>query len=258
MPLTLHRAFWVHLTPTYADSWAKRASAELQTASIPWVYAARFEQPVDIDTVLADPRCRAAEPVTEAVYPAGWPRLEALRTAAERPTPRRISRAALKMEEAQWRLEQLGIASPAPRRWLELGAAPGGITSVLLDNPGDSVVAVDVAPLSETLAGHPRLEFHLAEAQGVEVAGPFDGLVVDINGALAIARRATARLASQLRPGAAVVYTLKIPDWDQLGPIVRKTIAALERAGVEVCDVRHLVANRMEVTLLGRATSSSL
>ena len=68
-------------------------------------------------------------------------------------TPEQISRAEFKLLEA---LEVFGVSLPARGRALDLGAAPGGWTRLLLE-AGMHVVAVDPAKLDPRLSGQAHL-----------------------------------------------------------------------------------------------------
>src|SRR5207248_6285352 len=76
-------------------------------------------------------------------------------------TPEQISRAEFKLLEA---LELFGLTLPSQGQVLDLGAAPGGWTRLLLE-AGMSVVAVDPAKLDSRLARHPRLEHYRGYAK---------------------------------------------------------------------------------------------
>jgi 23S rRNA (cytidine2498-2'-O)-methyltransferase len=172
---------------------------------------------------------------------------------AAQPSPW-ISRAAVKWLEARDHLRRRGVDPSAPRRWLELGAAPGGITEGLLaTDAGSRVTAVDVAPLHPRLAGHPRLTFARGDVARFALGASerFDGVVCDVNGAPGVALEATARLIEgHLSPSGVVVFTLKVPRWSGAGALLAQARARLAAAGVEV-EARHLVANRQELTLIG-------
>src|SRR5260370_5127302 len=76
-------------------------------------------------------------------------------------TPEQISRAEFKLLEA---LEVFGVSLPAQGRALDLGAAPGGWTRLLLE-AGMHVVAVDPAKLDPRLSGQTHLEHYRGYAE---------------------------------------------------------------------------------------------
>src|SRR5205085_10683336 len=96
-------------------------------------------------------------------------------------TPEQISRSEFKLLEA---LEVFGVTLPARGRALDLGAAPGGWTRLLLD-AGLYVVAVDPANLDPRLARQPRLEHYRGYAEhyleeAIKTHKNFDVIVNDM------------------------------------------------------------------------------
>jgi len=163
--------------------------------------------------------------------------------------PTHVSRAAMKWHEAMEIFALHGVEVRSPRRWLELGASPGGITAVLATQ--GEVVAVDVAPLDPCLMGHPGLTFHQVDARDITLMGSFGGLVCDINGDPAIALDALCRAAPFLLQGAPWMLTLKLSQWDLLDTWVDKARDVLADAGLSTIEIRHFVSHRQEVALLG-------
>ena len=172
--------------------------------------------------------------------------------------PDGISRAGAKIIGALHHL-RLHQAPPAPAaHWLELGASPGGMTAVLLER-GYRVTAVDRAPLDPRLAEHTRrsgtsmLRFLHGDATECRIDDHFDALLCDMNGDARVAMRCVCRHAPNLRPGALVVFTLKLPDADGLHPIhsladeVKRMAAA---AGLRLRSITHLPYNRREFTMI--------
>lgn len=117
------------------------------------------------------------------------------------------NRAYLKLWEA------LTLARRRPRageRCVDLGAAPGGWTWVLA-TLGADVVAVDRAPLTPALAGHPRVEQRLGDAFKLrpDDVGPVDWIVCDL-AAYPERTLALARDWADSCPAAAVILTVKL------------------------------------------------
>src|SRR5437762_7499992 len=75
--------------------------------------------------------------------------------------PEQISRAEFKLLEA---LEVFGVTLPSQGLALDLGAAPGGWTRILLE-AGMQVVAVDPAKLDSRLERRPHLEHYRGYAE---------------------------------------------------------------------------------------------
>jgi hypothetical protein len=103
---------------------------------------------------------------------ARWPAGDAP-VAIDRAPP---SRAYQKLEEAfAW----MGTAPQAGETCVDLGAAPGGWTAMLVKH-GARVVAVDRALLAPALARHPRVTTVIGNAFTYAPAAPVDWLVCDV------------------------------------------------------------------------------
>lgn len=157
----------------------------------------------------------------------------------------RISRAASKLREALAFLEP-----PLPRgiTALDLGAAPGGFTSVLLER-GARVLAVDPAPLDPRLAGAEGLLSVRRYAQDLPLAlvPPLDLITCDIVSRPSEVARWVARFAPRLAPAGAAIVTLKLRAAATAEEQLRGAAALFEPA-LELVRMRHLFANRCEVT----------
>jgi 2-polyprenyl-3-methyl-5-hydroxy-6-metoxy-1,4-benzoquinol methylase len=164
--------------------------------------------------------------------------------------------------------------------WLDLGASPGGITEALFQL-GGRVIAIDRAPLDSRLCGIPEIIFLQENAVEASVSritqaaksAQLDGVVCDMNGPPQIAAHSVRRLASLLKPGGLVVFTLKllsVSDWSKmLHSVVSilctntgqpKTIdeksanpsVSHQSAPLSYIGAYHLQQNRDELTLLFR------
>lgn len=155
-----------------------------------------------------------------------------------------LSRASFKLLEAE-----RAFRLPLDRftRALDLGAAPGGWTSVLLER-GLSVTAVDPADLDPSLAGHPRLRHLKRNAAEVTFApGSFDLLVCDMSWDPHRTCRIVSGLSSALSAGGSGIITLKLMYRKPL-----QTLRELTEAYAEAFDIRkvkQLFHNREEVTM---------
>jgi 23S rRNA C2498 (ribose-2'-O)-methylase RlmM len=172
--------------------------------------------------------------------------------------PGSISRAGGKIAGAlhHLRLHQAPPASGA--HWLELGASPGGMTAELLDR-GYRVTAVDRAAPDPRLLDRARgpggsmLHFIHGDAATCRIDGRFDALLCDMNGDARVAMRSVCRHAPSLRPGALVVFTLKLPDADGLASIqslADEVKSSAGEAGLHLLSITHLPYNRREFTML--------
>lgn len=166
------------------------------------------------------------------------------------------SRAYFKLEEA---LDLAGVGDLEGKRALDLGAAPGGWTEVLLDR-GAAVVAVDPGALDTNVAARPGVRHvrkmfqHAAEDLEGEL---FDAFVCDMCLHEPIhAVEALEACAPHLRPGALVVLAIKLTQPAKNTALNdRRAEPYVERLRPLLYDVEahHLLVSRTrERTVLGR------
>lgn len=168
-------------------------------------------------------------------------------------TPEQISRSEFKLLEA---LEVFGVTLPSEGRALDLGAAPGGWTRLLLE-AGMQVVAVDPARLDPRLDRQPGLEHYrgYAEVYLEKVIKQHKTLDVITNDMRMDAREA-ARLLVQagqcLRPDGFIISTLKLPHATRSIDPLRNLREALNILGKHfgIVRARQLFHNRQEVTAM--------
>jgi len=155
-----------------------------------------------------------------------------------------ISRAKFKLLEAE---RVFGLRLDRHERALDIGAAPGGWTSLLLER-GLDVTAVDPANLHPSLVGHPRVTWIKRNAGDVSFApGTFDLLVCDMSWDPATMAKLVLRLAPSLKAGAEAIVTVKLLHRKPMQTIRNVT----EQLG-QVFDIRRakqLFHNRDEITL---------
>lgn len=155
-----------------------------------------------------------------------------------------ISRAKYKLMEA---IKTFGIDMEGFTSALDLGAAPGGWTSVLLEH-GLQVTAVDTGDMDERLNKYPGFKFIKANASELELEkDSFDILTSDMSWNPKNTARIITSASEYLRAGGTAVVTLKL-----MGDKVRKTIKevlSIYSEVFEVLGVRQLFHNRDEVTL---------
>lgn len=155
-----------------------------------------------------------------------------------------ISRAKFKLLEAE---RVFGLDYASFRRALDIGAAPGGWTSLLLER-GLSVTAVDPAELHPSLLKHERLVYERKNASEVRYApGTFDLLVCDMSWSPALMSKLVLNLADALAEGATAIVTVKLMHRKPFQTI-RETTARLSQA-YRVLRAKQLFHNRDEVTL---------
>jgi len=160
-----------------------------------------------------------------------------------RKEPERISRSEFKLLEA---LETFRIKLPGRGRALDLGAAPGGWTRLLLDR-GLEVTAVDPAELDPRLAGRAGLRHIRSRFEEARVNGPFDVILNDMRLDARDSARLMADAARLAAPGALAVMTLKLPE-ERMALTAEAAIRIL-RNDWNVVSARQLFHNRSEITV---------
>jgi 23S rRNA (cytidine2498-2'-O)-methyltransferase len=130
---------------------------------------------------------------------------------------------------------------------LDLGAAPGGWTSVLLEH-GLKVTAVDTGDMDERLKKYPGFRFIKTNASELELdKESFDVMTSDMSWNPKNTARIIISASEYLKSGGIAVVTLKL-----MGDKVRKTIKevlAIYNEVFETIGVRQLFHNREEVTI---------
>lgn len=168
-------------------------------------------------------------------------------------TPEQISRAEFKLLEA---LEVFGVTLPIQGRVLDLGAAPGGWTRLLLE-AGLNVVAVDPAKLDARLAGRSHLEHYRGYAETyledvVKQHRRFELIANDMRMDAREAARLLVQARGCLRADGFVVSTLKLPHATrEVNPLktLREALSLLNRY-YGIVRARQLFHNRQEVTVI--------
>jgi 23S rRNA (cytidine2498-2'-O)-methyltransferase len=168
-------------------------------------------------------------------------------------TPEQISRSEFKLLEA---LEIFGVHMPSQGRALDLGAAPGGWTRLLLE-AGLHVVAVDPANLDPRLNGLSHLEHYQSYAEtyiedAVKRKRRFDVIVNDMRMDARDASRLLGQASLCLRPEGFVVSVLKLPhETREIQPLatLREALNIL-KMDYTIVNARQLFHNRQEVTVI--------
>jgi 23S rRNA (cytidine2498-2'-O)-methyltransferase len=167
-------------------------------------------------------------------------------------TDEQISRAEFKLLEA---LEAFEIELPAHGDALDLGAAPGGWSHILLD-AGLNVTAVDPARLDPRLDAQPRLRHQRTYAEPfiadcLRRNRQFDIIVSDMRMDANDAALLLGRAKRCLRRDGFVISTLKLPHtsnvMDPLA-ILRDALKVMHQH-YAIVKVRQLFHNRQEITL---------
>lgn len=166
--------------------------------------------------------------------------------------PEQISRAELKLLEA---LEVFDLTLPTKGTALDLGAAPGGWSRVLIE-AGLRVVAVDPAALDPRLyvpglehyRGHAADYLRKAQSEG----RTFDIICNDMRMDALLAANVMSDFARLLSPDGFAITSQKLPhETKNLKPatLVTRSIAVLGKSYGEV-RARQLFHNRQEITVL--------
>lgn len=169
-------------------------------------------------------------------------------------TQEQISRAEFKLLEA---LEVFHISLPEQGRVLDLGAAPGGWTRLLL-NAGLQVVAVDPANLDPRLRQQKRLEHYQGYAERYLEAqahlrnpAKFDLIVNDMKMDAREAARLLVRASHQLRPDGFIISVFKLPHTtNTIDPLktLKEALKILHNQ-FNIVQAHQLFHNRQEVTV---------
>lgn len=156
-----------------------------------------------------------------------------------------ISRAKFKLLEAE---QTFGIDFTSFHKALDIGAAPGGWTSFLLER-GLEVTAVDPAKMDATLLQSPRLTFLKKNAGDVRFRdGEFDLLVCDMSWSPKLMSRLVSDLLYSLQSGGTAVVTVKLLHKKPLA-LIKEVIDTFERSRMQIQRSKQLFHNREEITL---------
>ena len=168
-------------------------------------------------------------------------------------TPEQISRAEFKLLEA---LEVFGVSLPSQGYTLDLGAAPGGWTRLLLE-AGLDVVAVDPANLDLRLTRGKRLQHYRGYAENyieeaIRKASHFDVIVNDMRMDAREAARQLIKAALCLRADGLMISVFKLPH---AAPGINPLINLKEALNIlskrfSLVQARQLFHNRQEVTVV--------
>ena len=168
-------------------------------------------------------------------------------------TPEQISRAEFKLLEA---LEYFGISLDAGERVLDLGAAPGGWTRLLLD-AGMEVVAVDPANLDSRLSGRKGLKHYHGYAEdyideAIKNRETFDFIVNDMRMDARDAARGLAYASRCLNKDGFILSVFKLPHaTPTINPLFTlKDALKIMNKAYGVVQAHQLFHNRQEVTVV--------
>jgi 23S rRNA (cytidine2498-2'-O)-methyltransferase len=167
--------------------------------------------------------------------------------------PEQISRSEFKLLEA---LEVFGVTLPSQGLALDLGAAPGGWTRMLLE-AGMKVVAVDPAKLDARLAKQPHLEHYRGSAEeyleeAIKRRRKFNVITNDMRMDAREAARLLVEASACLLSDGFIISVLKLPHTtSEIDPLknLSEALKLLHRH-FGIVQARQLFHNRQEVTVL--------
>ncbi|MEK3881323.1 SAM-dependent methyltransferase [Paenibacillus sp. PL2-23] len=155
-----------------------------------------------------------------------------------------VSRAKFKLLEAE---RTFGLQYSDYRSAVDIGAAPGGWTSLLLER-GLRVTAIDPADMHPSLLSHPLLTHLKQNASDAKLPlQGFDLLVCDMSWSPMLMSRLVLDLKESLKEGADAIVTVKLMHRKPLQTI-REVMERLSTA-FHVRKAKQLFHNREEITL---------
>lgn len=156
-----------------------------------------------------------------------------------------LSRAKFKLLEVE---REFGLDLSAYRNAVDIGAAPGGWTSLLLER-GLKVTAVDPAKLHPSLLKHSNLTYIRKNASEVKFRdNEFDLLVCDMSWSPKLMVQLVGGLLHALTPGGTAIVTIKLMHKKPMA-LIKEVIASFEDSRLQVQRAKQLFHNREEITL---------
>ncbi|GAB6930165.1 SAM-dependent methyltransferase [Paenibacillus sp. JCM 10914] len=156
-----------------------------------------------------------------------------------------ISRAKFKLLEAE---QQFGIAFEGFRNAVDIGAAPGGWTSFLLER-GMRVTAIDPAKMHPSLQDHRNLRVISKNAGEVKFREhEFDLLVCDMSWSPKQMAKLVTGLLHCLQMGGTAVVTVKLLTKKPMA-LIDEMMLVFEAARMQIQGAKQLFHNRDEITL---------
>ena len=156
---------------------------------------------------------------------------------------RKISRAENKLKEA---LVKFDITLDGKGIALDVGAAPGGWSKVLIDYEF-KVIAVDPSELHPDLQQHPRLKHFKCRIEKLNFNNYFDIIVNDMNIEPVDTAKIMNSLSAVLKEDGIAIVTLKLPKNPE--EAINKAKKILNEQ-YDVLKIKSLFHNRQEVTVL--------
>ncbi|SDE89132.1 23S rRNA (cytidine2498-2'-O)-methyltransferase [Fontibacillus panacisegetis] len=156
-----------------------------------------------------------------------------------------ISRAKFKLLEAE---QVFGIDFTSFHEALDIGAAPGGWTSFLLER-GLKVTAVDPAKIHPSLLRSPNLTYVQKNANSVKFRdNQFDLLVCDMSWSPKLTAKLVTDLLFSLVPGGTAVVTVKLLSKKPMA-LIQDVIHTFQDSRMQIQRAKQLFHNRDEITI---------
>jgi 23S rRNA (cytidine2498-2'-O)-methyltransferase len=155
-----------------------------------------------------------------------------------------VSRAKFKLLEAEYVFD---LVFHATQEALDVGAAPGGWTSLLLER-GMRVTAIDPAEMHESLTRNTSLTYYKKNASDVKIkANRFDWLVCDMSFSPRQSIPIVLQLVDTLKPTGCVILTVKLMHKKPFQSI-REVLGMLDKQ-LQLIQAKQLFHNREEITM---------
>lgn len=158
------------------------------------------------------------------------------------------SRTASKFVEGSETLLLNGINLSNSKKWLELGAAPGGITHELASSSCE-VWAIDKADLDKNLLKNPLVHFYQMDVRDFKQKVTFDAIFCDMNGPADLSAEICADKSQLLKKDGILIHTFKIHSVEDFETDFSKVKNSFTERGCKLLFVHHLYNNKQEVTL---------
>jgi hypothetical protein len=158
------------------------------------------------------------------------------------------SRAASKCVEAFEYLKLKNYNFSHSLKWIELGAAPGGVTFELAKR-GCEVWAVDKANLHEELLKNSRVHFFKIDARDFSPKVKVDGIFCDLNGPAKISADICSQKTSFLNDDGLIIFTYKIHTVSEFNFEFEYIINLFKSKNNDFLFAKHLYNNKQEITI---------
>ncbi|APJ03083.1 SAM-dependent methyltransferase [Silvanigrella aquatica] len=158
------------------------------------------------------------------------------------------SRAAAKFVESLENLQLNDINLSQAKKWLELGAAPGGITHELSERQCE-IWAVDKADLDKNLLKKQNVHFYKMDARDFKERIHVDSIFCDLNGPSPLSADICADKSVYLNKNGIIIYTFKIHSVEKFNDDFEYIVNSFKNKACKFLYAYHLYNNKQEITL---------